>query len=699
MMSSRDFLFEIGLEEMPAKVVGEASEQLQGRVEKWLKENRISYSKITPFATPRRLGLIIEDVAEKQEDTREEAKGPAKKIALDEEGNWTKAAQGFARGQGVSKDDFYFKELKGVEYIYVTKYIQGIVTKELLPQVKELVTSMNFPKNMRWGNYDLKFVRPIRWIVALFGQEVIPLEITDIHSGNQTEGHRFLGNKVTIEEPKLYERQLLGEYVIAQTEERKKAIMAQLKTVEEEHQWDIPVDTKLLDEVTHLVEYPTSIFGSFDPEFLSLPEEVLITSMKEHQRYFPVRNQSGELLPHFVTVRNGDIDPNGVVAKGNEKVLRARLADARFFYEEDKKLEISPALSQLEHVVFHEELGSLGDKVRRIREISGELAEWLTFEEDAVADIDRAAEICKFDLVSQMVNEFPELQGRMGEEYAELAGENQVVCKAIFEHYLPRFAGDALPQSKVGAMLSVADKMDSIVGCFAIGIVPTGSQDPYALRRQASGIVHILLHEKWAITLEQLFNIAISTFRNRQLMQKSVEEVKGNLQSFFALRLKNRMQEQGIRYDVMDAVLHDYSIEIHSIFAKAEVLMNQVGEESFKPLVDAFTRVNNIADKIDRKENTIRPEKFEADVEHELYESYIDVKKKVELLTAEKKWQEAYQSLAELKEPIEGFFDGVMVMVEDDLVRYNRLSLLQQISILVGSYADFSQIVFSSRSA
>jgi glycyl-tRNA synthetase beta chain len=696
-MSSRDFLLEIGLEEMPARFVGETSKQLQDRVEKWLKENRISYSTITPYATPRRLALFIEDVAEKQEDREEEAKGPAKKIAYDEDGNWTKAAQGFARGQGVSTDDFYFKELKEVEYIYVTKHIQGVETKELLSQMREIITGMNFPKNMRWGNYDLKFIRPIRWLIALFGQEVIPLEITEIHSGNQTEGHRFLGSKISIEEPADYEKQLLGQYVVARADERKKSIVAQLKILEEEHQWRIPVDSDLLDEVTHLVEYPTSIFGSFDPDYLTLPEEVLVTSMKEHQRYFPVRNQSDELLPHFVTVRNGEVDPQGIVAKGNEKVLRARLADARFFYDEDKKLDITSALSQLENVVYHEELGSMGDKVRRIREISGELAEWLTFDEEIVAHIDRAAEICKFDLVSHMVNEFPELQGRMGEEYAQLAGENHKVSKAIFEHYLPRFAGDVLPQSDVGSILSVADKIDSIVGCFAIGIIPTGSQDPYALRRQALGIVQILLHEKWPITLEQLFNIAITSFRNRQLMQRTPEEVNGDLRNFFTLRLKNRMQEQGIRYDVMDAVLHDYSIELNSILEKAEILMNEVEEESFKLLVDSFTRVNNIANKIDRQVKTIRTEKFEADVEHELYESYTETKEKVEQLASEKKWLEVFQVLTNLQQPIEKFFDGVMVMVEDDEVRYNRLALLQQISFLVRSYADFSQLVFPSK--
>lgn len=695
-MNKRDFLLEIGVEEMPARVVQAASRQLTEKIEGWLKENNISFGKSLSFATPRRLALVLEEVAEKQEDREEEAKGPAKKIAIDDEGKWSKAAEGFARGQGVSTDDFYFKELKGVEYIYVTKQIKGVETKELLSQLQEIITGMTFPKNMRWGDHDIRFVRPVRWLVSLFGSDVIPLQITGIQSGVETEGHRFLGNRISITEPKAYARELLGEYVIADAEERKKAIQSQLKLIEEEQGWVIPMDLDLLEEVTQLVEYPTAVFGSFDVEFLTLPKEVLITSMKEHQRYFPVQNEEGELLPHFVTIRNGGVDSGGAVVRGNEKVLRARLADARFFYDEDKKLQISSAVSQLENIVFHEDLGSIGDKVRRIREISGGLAEWLKFNKDTVSAVDRSAEICKFDLVSQMVNEFPELQGRMGEEYALLAGETKLVSKAVFEHYLPRFAGDQLPTTQVGAVVSVADKIDSIVGCFSLGLVPTGSQDPYALRRQASGIVQILLQEKWSITLNQLFTSAITTFKNRQLMTRSPEEVEKELQSFFKLRLKNRMQEQGIRYDVIDAVLLDHSDELHSLIDKASILMKQVETESLKTLVEAFTRLNNLANKIEHPIR-LQVEKFESNVEHDLYESYISVRAAVESQTNERDWEGVYHSLNELKGPIQAFFDQVMVMVDDDDLRHNRLALLQQISVLVRSYADFTQIVFKAK--
>lgn len=696
-MSKRDFLIEIGLEEMPAKAVKAASIQLTEKIEGWLKENNISFGVSRSYATPRRLALMLEGVAEKQEDREEEMKGPSKKIALDDKGNWSKAAQGFARGQGVSPDNFYFKEIKGLEYIYVTKQIKGVETKELLSELKGLITGMTFSKNMRWGDNELRFIRPVRWLVALFGSEVIPLEITGIQSGIKTEGHRFLGTKVSINEPKEYASMLLKEYVIADAEERMNAIKSQLKALEEEQSWVIPMDANLLEEVTQLVEYPTAIFGSFDPEFLTLPKEVLITSMREHQRFFPVQNGKGEMLPHFVTIRNGEIDYSGMVAKGNEKVLRARLADARFFYEEDKKLDISSAVSQLENIVFHEELGSLGDKVRRIREISGEIAGCLKYDDSIVTAVNRSAEICKFDLVSQMVNEFPELQGRMGEEYAQLAGEDELVSKAVFEHYLPRYAGDQLPASQVGAIVSIADKIDTIVGCFSLGLVPTGSQDPYALRRQASGIVHILLQEKWAITLGQLFSIAIKALKNRQLMTRSPEEVAKELQSFFNLRLKNRMQEQGIRYDIIDAVLQDQSAEIDALFDKADILMKQVDEQLFKPLVEAFTRVSNLSNKTDHHLNTPQVGKFESSVEHTLYESYIRIKEDVEKQTEERNWEGAYLSLSQLKEPIEDFFDQVMVMVEDDGLRYNRLALLQNISLLVRGYADFSQIVFSAK--
>lgn len=697
-MNKRDFLLEIGLEEMPARFVGEAGEQLTGKIRNWLDEHAVSYSHIVSYATPRRLAIVVEEMAEKQADRQQEAKGPAKKIALDEAGGWSKAAQGFARSQGVSLEELTFKEIKGVEYVHVLKYIKGVAIEELLVQLKEIITGMTFPKNMRWGSHQLRFVRPIKWMICLFGSTVVPIDITGIHSGRETEGHRFLGEKITIDEPKAYVRQLKEQYVIADVEERQQIIIQQLQALEKEKGWIIPIDPDLLEEVTYLVEYPTAIYGSFDQEFLDIPREVLITSMKEHQRYFPVTDESGQLLPHFITIRNGKEDTDGVVARGNEKVIRARLADARFFYEEDKKLEINQALSQLENVVFHEELGTIGDKVRRVKEIAGQLAVKLELEENMIAKINRSAEICKFDLVSQMVNEFPELQGIMGQRYALLAGEDAEVSKTVFEHYLPRFAGDYLPSQAIGAVVSIADKMDTIVGCFSIGINPTGSQDPYALRRQATGIVQIILDQKWPLTLAQLFSLAVTTMSKRQLMKRNEQEVTEELHQFFHLRLRNRMQEEDIRYDLIDAVLKDYQdIELSSLFSKVQILKNEIQDEAFKPLVDAFTRVNNIANKVEKTADRINIQLFEADIEHKLLATYENVQRKFEEHSQARNWAGAYQALTQLQQPIESYFEQIMVMVEEDQVRYNRLALLQSISQLIQRFADFSQIVFSSK--
>lgn len=696
-MSNRDFLLEIGLEEVPARFVPQAVEQLKSKLVQWLQEQRISYSEAVSYATPRRLAVLIKQMAEKQEDKQEEAKGPSKKIAMDAEGNWTKAAEGFARGQGAAVSELYFKEVNGVEYVYVAKETKGMETLQLLPDLSKLIQSMTFPKNMRWGTQELRFVRPIRWLVALFGEDVIPFEITGIHTGNETYGHRFLGQKVSITQPAEFERLLLAQHVVVNAEERKQAIVNQLEELEASHNWVIPRDSDLLEEVTYLVEYPTALHGEFDPEFLSIPQEVLITSMKEHQRYFPVRDTSGKLLPYFVTIRNGGIDPTGTVTKGNEKVLRARLADARFFYEEDKKLSIPKALAKLEQVVFHEELGTLGDKVKRIREIAAKLSKHIELSEEVSQKVDRTAEICKFDLVSQMVYEFPELQGRMGQEYAILAGEDQEIAQGIYEHYWPRFAGDDLPQTKTGAVVSIADKLDTIVACFSIGIIPTGSQDPYALRRQASGIVQILLKEKWNITLPELFTLALESLEERKLVQRNGQEVIKDLESFFALRIKNRLQEQGIRYDFIDAVTHDLDVELDRIFTKAELLSLEFEKDSFKALVEAFTRVNNLAQKADIEQEHVIPERFEDKVEQELYDALQNIQLEYAQAVEEQDWSTALSSLAKLQQPIEHFFDQVMVMAEDKQVRSNRLTLLQQIAKIVFEYADFSAIVFNSK--
>ncbi|MFD6442548.1 glycine--tRNA ligase subunit beta, partial [Peribacillus sp. NPDC060186] len=570
-MSKRDLLLEIGLEEMPARFVTASMKQLSDKVQKWLTEKAIEFGTVEAFSTPRRLAILVKDVSESQKDIEEEAKGPAKKIALDSEGNWSKAALGFVRGQGMTAEDIYFKELKGIEYAHVNKFIKGQPTAQLLSELQEIISGMTFPKNMRWANQDLRFVRPIKWLIALFGNEVVPFSIADVETGRETKGHRFLGEVAIIEVPEQYEATLLEQFVMANPDKRRNVILDQIKSLEQEKGWIIPVDEELLEEVNNLVEYPTVLFGHFEEEFLELPAEVLITSMKEHQRYFPVKDQDGKLLAFFVTVRNGDDRHLEKVSKGNEKVLRARLSDAAFFFKEDQKKEIADALKKLDSIVYHEEIGTLAEKTARVTAVTGVLADALNLKAEKELAL-RAAEIAKFDLVSHMVYEFPELQGYMGEKYALLKGEAKEVAAAINEHYMPRHADDNVPPSVIGAVVSIAEKIDTLASFFAIGVIPTGSQDPYALRRQASGVVQILAEKKWNISLEELITLGLQGLESKGLLKRDLEEVKADMFTFFKARVKHLLQEQQIRYDLIDAVLIDEIGFIHSLVERAHVL-------------------------------------------------------------------------------------------------------------------------------
>ncbi|OWR29490.1 glycine--tRNA ligase subunit beta [Saccharibacillus sp. O23] len=696
---AKDLLLEIGLEEVPARFLRAAMNQLREKTEKWLDASRLSYDKVEAYATPRRLVVLARGVAEKQDDVNEEVKGPSRKIAVDANGEWTKAALGFARSQGVDAGDFTFKELAGVEYIYATKSLNGQETSSLLPEgLKSIITSMTFPKNMRWGAYDFKFIRPIRWMVALFGEEIVPFEITDVETGRVSRGHRFLGGETSIASAADYAEALRAQHVLVDVEEREALILKQIRELAEEKSWNIQIKDDLLEEVLFLVETPTALFGTFEESFLNIPQDVLITSMREHQRYFPVLDAQGKLLPFFVTVRNGDARSLDVIAKGNEKVLRARLSDAKFFYEEDQKVQIKDFLSKLETVVFHEELGSTGDKVRRIRQTADKIAELLNLDSEDAQDVSRAADICKFDLVTQMVYEFPELQGVMGEDYARKAGEKESVARAVFEHYQPRFAGESVPASIVGSVVSLADKMDAIVGFFGIGIIPTGSQDPYALRRQAAGIVQILLDHKLDLTLDRLFDLSIAVHEQAGNLKRSAEEVRKDLNDFFELRVKKLLSDD-LRYDVVDAVIAAGFGDIPAVVSRGEALMKAVREDAtFKETADSFTRTSNLAAKADSRE--VNPELFEGEPERELFESW-------QLLHGQQEtWayaeEEGHMSAAEaeltalagLKQPITTFFDRVMVMAEDEKVRANRLALLAAIDGDLKRFADFGKLVW-----
>jgi len=691
---AEDLLLEIGMEEVPARFVRGAMDQLKAKTADWLDASRIAYEGIEAYATPRRIAVLVRGVAGKQADIREEVRGPSRKIALDENGGWSKAALGFARSQGVQPEQLFFKENGGVEYVYALKSGEGAPTIELLPEgLAGIITSMTFPKSMRWGSYDLRFVRPIRWIVALYGDAVVPLEIAGVKSGNVTRGHRFLGAETAIARPGEYAAKLREQHVIADVKEREAEILRQIEALKAERGWNIAVKDDLLEEVLFLVEYPTVLFGTFDPAFLNIPQEVLITSMREHQRYFPVLDREGKLLPYFVTVRNGDSTSIELVQRGNEKVLRARLSDAKFFYEEDQKLTINEALAKLETIVWHEELGTLGEKVRRIRRTADAVASRVTEDEAARADISRAADICKFDLVTSMVYEFPELQGIMGEDYARKLGEREAVCRAVNEHYRPRHAGDEPAEGLVGAVVGIADKIDTIVGCFSIGIVPTGSQDPYALRRQAAGIVQSMIAHRLGLKLGELFGIALDVYEERGL-KRGREDILRDLYEFFGLRVRNALSEAGIRYDVADAVMASGFDDPLLAVKRAEAVAEAVRQgESFKAAVDAFNRVCNLAAKAEQTK--IDPSLFEDDAERKLHEARGSVSGRAEEALSSGDAAGALAVLTELKDPINAYFDRVMVMTDNPAVRANRLASLAAVAADIRRVADFSKIVWS----
>ncbi|WP_394137495.1 glycine--tRNA ligase subunit beta [Cytobacillus oceanisediminis] len=688
-MNKKDLLLEIGLEEMPARFVTNSMNQLSDKVCSWLTEMKISFEEIIAYSSPRRLAVLVKGVSTAQEDINEEAKGPAKKIALTEDGQWSKAAIGFSRGQGASVEDIFFKEINGVEYAHVNKFIKGQETAVLLPELQQIITSLTFPKNMKWADQDLRFVRPIKWLMALFGNEVIPFAITNVQTSNWTRGHRFLGEEIELNHPDDYEKSLLAQYVITNPQVRKDAIRSQLEKIEEENGWVIPVDEDLLEEVNNLVEYPTALYGQFEEEFLDLPEEVLITSMKEHQRYFPVKSNDGKLLPYFVTVRNGGHENLEKVAKGNEKVLRARLADAAFFYKEDQKTDINVSLAKLKSIVYHEEIGTLAEKVDRVRELVNKLSDELSFSEEDKAVADRAAEISKFDLVTHMVYEFPELQGFMGEKYALQKGEKEAVALAVNEHYMPRNAEDKTPSGITGAVLAIAEKMDTIVSSFAIGIIPSGSQDPYALRRQATGIIQTLLAKNWNIKLENLIALALDAVQNAKIGKKTKEELLQELISFFKLRIKYLLQEKAVRYDLIDAVLGGEIGSVPSLVKRAEVLESNKNAEGFKESIEALSRVINISSKAEEK-GEVDSSLFENEFEKALFNKYLSVN---EELGKEVSEEAAFTLLISMKPEIDQYFEHTMVMADNQAIRTNRLNQMALLAELIMQFANMNEII------
>ncbi|MHC5268084.1 glycine--tRNA ligase subunit beta [Enterococcus sp. LJL98] len=687
---TKNLLFEIGLEEVPAQMVVPSMNQLKDKTERFLKEHTLPFEKIEAYSTPRRFAIYVEGLAEKQSDKEEELKGPARKIAQDAEGNWSKAAQGFVRGQGLSVDDIYFKELKGVEYVHVTKKTKGKPAFEVLTGLKEVMTSLTFPVTMHWSHFDFEYIRPVHWLVALLDDEVIPFHFLDVATGRTTRGHRFLGQDVTLAHADEYLEKLSEVFVIADSKRRESMIVDQIQVIADEQNWQVDLDAKLLDEVNNLVEYPTAFVGNYDEKYLTVPEEVLVTSMKEHQRYFDVRNAKGDLLPHFISVRNGNEHAIENVIKGNEKVLVARLEDAEFFYQEDQKMTIDQCLAKLKQVTFHKKIGSLEEKMLRVQLIAQILGEKVGLSVTEQQDLKRASAIYKFDLVTNMVGEFPELQGIMGEKYALLQGENPQVAQAIREHYLPIASEGALPTSNIGAVLAIADKLDSLLTFFSVGMIPSGSNDPYALRRQSYGIVRILEQKKWGFPLVALqAEIEAKINENHDLYGIQLETQSQQLIDFIHARLKQFFMTKNIRHDVIEAVISSNQPDISKLFDAAQIVKEHVEDPDFKVSIEALTRVIHLARKATNDNQTIDPLLFENQAEKNLYEAANEVEAQFKTRTM----TENYAALVALRPLIEAYFAETMVMVEDEAIRNNRLNQLSQISHMALVIASLDHLI------
>ncbi|MCF1684392.1 glycine--tRNA ligase subunit beta [Tetragenococcus halophilus] len=686
---TENLLVEIGLEEMPAHVVDPSILQFEEKTKQFLQENHLDFAAVNSFSTPRRLAVQVIDLAEKQADTKEEVKGPAKKIALDENGDWSKAAQGFVRGQGMSTDDIYFKEVKDTEYVYVTKHTVGKNALEILPALKEVITSLTFPVTMHWNKFEFEYIRPIRWLVALLGEQIVPFDILDVSTGRTTYGHRFLGGASSLENADMYEEKLQEQFVIANRFKRQAMISQQIQEIANKYQWQIDVDEDLLEEVNNLVEYPTAFVGDFAEKYLRLPDEVLITSMKEHQRYFDVKSQDGKLLPHFISVRNGNQNKIDNVVKGNEKVLVARLEDAEFFYNEDQKLSIEECVDKLKNVTFHEKIGSMYEKMQRVQLAAKIIGKHINLSDTELADLQRAAQIYKFDLVTNMVDEFPELQGIMGEKYALLKGEKPAVAQAIREHYMPVASEGELPSSNIGAVLAIADKLDSLFSFFAAGLKPKSSSDPYALRRQTYGIVRILAAKHWSFpftALQQKIEEMVN--QNEEFYGIHLEDPTSEVGNFLRGRLRQFLSAQNFRYDVIDAVIDARQEDIHQLIEAANTLKKHLNDEDFKSSIEALTRVMNLGQK-DQSENEIDPTLFENEAEQNLYQAV----KKLEEQFASQTVEENYHALTQLRPLIEDYFDQTMVMTDNEEVRHNRLAQLRKITQMAIAVASLNDLV------
>lgn len=692
-----NLLLEIGSEEIPAGYILPALKVLSSTLQQRLADARIDHGDALVYGTPRRLAIIVKNVAPKQKPMKSEVTGPPASVGFDENGKPSMAAKKFAEKIGISPNKLTVKETPKGMYLCAQKTERGAATRTLLKEIlPEIIVSLTFPKKMRWSDLDLEFARPIRSILALLGKTLIQFQMGNLKSGRYTFGHYFMApGKIKIDAADAYVDALRSANVLVDMEERKKALEHDIAKVAGEIGGRILPDEELVDIVTNLVEYPVAVAGKFDEAFLEVPDEVLITAMREHQKYFTVVDQNNKLMPCFIAVNNTAANDMAVVATGHERVLRARLADARFFYQGDLDVTNDERVEKLKGVLFQAELGTMYAKIERIAKI----AEYLI----AASDIDlesgtgykdltnsakRAGRLCKADLVSQVVGEFPKLQGIMGRIYATFSGELSTVAAAIEEHYRPVYSGGPLPKTLVGAIIGIADKIDSICGCFSVGLKPTGASDPYALRRQGIGIIQILLDKGFTLSLSALIEESLKLFKTGH-----IQEIKEQIYTFLQNRMTHLLVEDGFSKDTIAAVLSVSCDNIPETWSRVRALEKLKAKPDFEPLAAAFKRVVNIIKKADAfKPGDVDQKLFLHESESALLGAYEFVQQKVEDDLEKGFFDQALVKIASLRDTVDDFFEGVMVLAEDEEVRRNRLSLLGHIAVLFGKIADFSKL-------
>ncbi|MBI3753538.1 MAG: glycine--tRNA ligase subunit beta [Deltaproteobacteria bacterium] len=719
---AKDLLLEIGTEEIPARFIPNALESIKLSLEKNMMARNLHHKSIQTVGTPRRLVLYAQDMDEKQADTVVETMGPARRAAFDEHEKPTKAAEGFAKSQGIKVKDLQIVKTEKGEYICARKEVKGKRTKDILQEVlPKIITEIQFQKAMRWGNGDIRFARPIHWIAAIFGKDTIPFKVGHIKAGAVSYGHRFMKPQpFKVTGLKDYLKKTKAAYVIADMEERKQAIQKGIKKEAKTINGVVLQDDELLAEVTNLVEYPVALRGGFDREFLALPRDVIINAMREHQRYFSVVDKEGNLLPYFIFVANTKTKDPKVVIKGNERVLKARLSDAKFYFDKDIKIPLKDRVEQLKGVVFQARLGTSYEKVERFTRLAVYIGNEARFcnsmgalekPEDFLTEnynpknydpqktdpgfiakyiIGRTAMLCKADLVSGMVGEFPKLQGVMGMEYALVSGECPDVARAIYEHYMPTQAGGKTPAGIPGAIISIADKMDTICGCFGVGLIPTGEKDPYALRRQALGIIAIIIEKGFPVSIDKIVDISIYLLNSK--LTRTLADVKKDVMEFFKERLRNQLMSQGSSFDTVDAVLSSSWHDINDAIKRVKTLEKFKKNPACGALVVAFKRVSNILKGIELNDEKPDAALFEDVNERALFEVEERIAPEIAAYWKDGNYEKVFETLSSLKGIIDTFFDKVMVMVDDEKIRRNRLVLLNTVRNLYYQIADISKL-------